>query len=484
MVPAPGSNDLAAMLATIDVVRRPGSFTYVSTPSDTPIEHGAAAVIDEGDSVTHIVEILPDRSPVDGFVAAWLTLTVDSSLEAVGLTAAVAGALAAAGIPANMLAGHRHDHVLVPEDRADEATAVIRAIGQTLPPVDPEAGAVELVVPCVDLDATIEHLTQQLGLRLASIIPADDPREAVLVGPLGQLRLRRATVDHPRGAVIAVRPSEPELVVPPVAAHFEVSHLGDGSWNVGRAGMHYRDLLPSRQGGRFIASHIRIPDGGPVPDSVHHHRIRFQLIYCLAGWVRVVYEDQGPSFVLDAGDCVLQPPGIRHRVLESSPGLEVVEIGCPAEHVTSIDHELTLPTARRAPAREFDGQRFVRHVAADAPWRPWRVPGFVARDTGIADATGGLGGVVVARPYPNDGDARRVELAPHDAELVLWFVTSGTMRIEVAGERPVEAERATAAAVPPHAAVVVSDWSDDVELLEVTLPAVEKWGAPVPRDGA
>jgi hypothetical protein len=62
--------------------------------------------------------------------------------------------------------------------------------------------------------------------------------------------------------------------------------------------MHYRDLLPSRQGGRFIASHIRIPDGGPVADDVHHHDVRFQLIHCVAGWVRLVYEDQGEPFVL------------------------------------------------------------------------------------------------------------------------------------------------------------------------------------------
>jgi hypothetical protein len=48
--------------------------------------------------------------------------------------------------------------------------------------------------------------------------------------------------------------------------------------------MQYRDLLPSRLGGRYIASHIRIPDGGPVPDYVHYHRVRFQMIFCKAGW--------------------------------------------------------------------------------------------------------------------------------------------------------------------------------------------------------
>jgi hypothetical protein len=50
---------------------------------------------------------------------------VDSSLEAVGLTAAVAGALAAAGISANVVAAFHHDHVFVPADRGVEAMACL-----------------------------------------------------------------------------------------------------------------------------------------------------------------------------------------------------------------------------------------------------------------------------------------------------------------------------------------------------------------------
>src|SRR5204862_4295917 len=100
------------------------------------------------------------------------------------------------------------------------------------------------------------------------------------------------------------------------------------------------------------------------------------MIVCRRGWARLVYEDQGPPFLLEAGDCVLQPPEIRHRVLESSPGLEVVEIGCPALHETFADNALDLPNPRLAPDRNFGGQKFLRHVAASGAWRPWRVPGF------------------------------------------------------------------------------------------------------------
>ena len=137
-------------------------------------------------------------------------------------------------------------------------------------------------------------------------------------------------------------------------------------WVIGRAGMAYRDLIPGRLGGSIIASHIRIPDAGPVPDMVHYHTVGFQLIFCYSGWVRLVYEDQGPPFVLGAGDCVIQPPRIRHRVLEASENLQVIEIGVPAEHVTTVDHEMTLPTPTVNRVRYFDGQVFCHSLASQA----------------------------------------------------------------------------------------------------------------------
>ena len=81
-----------------------------------------------------------------------------------------------------------------------------------------------------------------------------------------------------------------------------VRRLADQApWVIGRAGMLYRDLVPSRLGGAMIASHIRIPDGGSVPDMVHFHKVGFQLIFCIKGWVDVLYEDQGAMRRLTAG---------------------------------------------------------------------------------------------------------------------------------------------------------------------------------------
>src|SRR5262245_49822828 len=174
------------------------------------------------------------------------------------------------------------------------------------------------------------------------------------------------------------------------------------------------------------------------------------MIYCKAGWVRVVYEDQGEPFVLEAGDCVLQPPEIRHRVLEASPGLEVVELSCPAEHVTMVEHDVDLPTAARRPDRDFGGQRFVRHQATGATWQPWRWAGSEARDTGIAAATDGLASVQVVRPASDGatGGAGTPVTVCHDAELWFLFVLDGAVTIAAEGHPPEPLTAGGSVAVP------------------------------------
>jgi len=91
--------------------------------------------------------------------------------------------------------------------------------------------------------------------------------------------------------------------LPPFAPEFVLTRPG-ATGGQGRAGMLYRDLIPSRLGGRYIASHITIPDGGPVSDWVHYHRILVQMIFVRRGWVRVVYEGEGEPFVMHTGDHV------------------------------------------------------------------------------------------------------------------------------------------------------------------------------------
>ena len=67
------------------------------------------------------------------FVAAWLTVEVRSALDAVGLTARLATALASENIACNVLAGYHHDHLLVPFEMADRAVAVLEALRGSRP---------------------------------------------------------------------------------------------------------------------------------------------------------------------------------------------------------------------------------------------------------------------------------------------------------------------------------------------------------------
>lgn len=117
------------MLASLDVEQRPGRFVFVTGEWPT-LRAVAAAVVVEAEGVTVVVT----ADQADGAGApyesqfAWLTLSVWSSLDAVGLTAAVSRALADAGIACNMIAGYHHDHILVPVDRVDDAARVLRSL--------------------------------------------------------------------------------------------------------------------------------------------------------------------------------------------------------------------------------------------------------------------------------------------------------------------------------------------------------------------
>lgn len=311
----------------------------------------------------------------------------------------------------------------------------------------------EDVLFCPDLDRAIA-LFARLGLRLDTIFPADDPSVALLSGAGARVRLVR-------GGAAGDDAVEPDAM-PPLVPSYAVVRADATSWRTGRAGMRYRDLLPDRQGGRYIASHIAIPDGGPVPDYVHYHAIGFQMIYCHRGWVRVVYEDQGEPFVMHAGDCVMQPPRIRHRVLEASPGLEVIELGMPAVHATHVDHDRALPTPALDRDRDYDGQRFVRFVAASGRYAAAPLAGFEACDVGIAAATSGLASASLLRAR---GAARA--MYRHDAELWFHVVLRGALTLD--DEHALGPDDAFT--IPAGRRFTWSDASPDLELLEVALPA-------------
>lgn len=115
--------DLNVILAGLNPSVRQGAFVFVTSDRELP----AHARVVEREGATLVME--REEADLAGLayegVFAWITLEVESSLTAVGLTAAVSTALADAQIPCNVLAGFHHDHLLIPVDQLAEAMAVL-----------------------------------------------------------------------------------------------------------------------------------------------------------------------------------------------------------------------------------------------------------------------------------------------------------------------------------------------------------------------
>ena len=117
-------------------------------------------------------------------------------------------------------------------------------------------------------------------------------------------------------------------------------HQAEGAeWTPGlRAIFEYRDLgLASATGGDYVAHVIRAR-GVEAEDQIHEwhqHICDFQMVYILKGWATFEYEGVGRR-TLRAGDCVNQVPRIKHREIECSEDLELIEIVSPADFETRV----------------------------------------------------------------------------------------------------------------------------------------------------
>ena len=369
----------------------------------------------------------------------------------------------------------------------------------------------EVQLSCCNFNETLLYFTNKLKFKVELIYPADNPIIASLIGYNLQFKLifnhlRDSTViniytlhfeeflflndpqipnnetsnnetnnnegritkiangyqlEAPNGTVINILLPEtfelPELKESLIISHFNNSKNNNDSneesnWHIGRAGMKYRDLIPDRFGGRYIASHIHITEAGPVSDYVHYHQVKFQMIFCYHGRVKVVYEDQGEPFFLESGDCVIQPPEIRHRVLESEGQLDVIEIGTPAIHKTIADFILTLPNEIYNPNRTWNGQKFLRFINQSNDWKEisnervwqWKLnenkrenndgnngTKWIGKNTEIDIATKELADVLIIKPNPNHSENNENEFYFHQCDLFFIFVLIGSVELRI-----------------------------------------------------
>ncbi len=127
----PDNTDLRYLLRSMNPVLHAGTYVFVTLPAGLAIAHDEIiASIREPEGLSVVVDerVAQREGLAQVFPCAWITLTVHSALDAVGLTGAFSVALGNAGISCNVVAGAFHDHIFVPWQRADDAMRVLRAL--------------------------------------------------------------------------------------------------------------------------------------------------------------------------------------------------------------------------------------------------------------------------------------------------------------------------------------------------------------------
>ena len=126
-----GETNLTTILRELRPIQNEGEFVFCLVNSlSSAAELDPLCIFQEKEEVT---VILPktradENSLLYSVICTWITLNVHSSLEAVGLTAAVAKALTEANISCNVVAAYYHDHLFVPIKDAERAMDVLKRL--------------------------------------------------------------------------------------------------------------------------------------------------------------------------------------------------------------------------------------------------------------------------------------------------------------------------------------------------------------------
>jgi len=130
---------------------------------------------------------------------------------------------------------------------------------------------------------------------------------------------------------------KPKAKAAPRKQTFVASHLNRDAFAGGlRSYAKYRDLGMAAATNGLAQAHVikMIPPCDPaVVSKRHYHDVEFQMIYVLKGWIKGEYDGAGEVTMYE-GSCWLQPPKIKHTVLDYSDDCELLEIILPAEFDT------------------------------------------------------------------------------------------------------------------------------------------------------
>lgn len=128
-----GETNLTELIKNMKPELNTGEYVFITVADMASVDISkVVSLFKEEEGYTVVVEksIADEWNFKYEYVAAWITLTVHSSLEAVGLTAAFSNALAAAGISCNVVAAYYHDHIFVDIKEADNAIKVLQQMAE------------------------------------------------------------------------------------------------------------------------------------------------------------------------------------------------------------------------------------------------------------------------------------------------------------------------------------------------------------------
>lgn len=123
-------NSVDRLVRTMNPLLHGGAYVFCVLAPGATVPAGAIAVFREEEATTIVIE----RNDAEAnrldplYIAAWITLTVHSELDAVGFLAAVTNALAAGGISGNVFSAVNHDHLFVPYEQGQRAVEILRAL--------------------------------------------------------------------------------------------------------------------------------------------------------------------------------------------------------------------------------------------------------------------------------------------------------------------------------------------------------------------
>jgi Cupin domain len=144
-------------------------------------------------------------------------------------------------------------------------------------------------------------------------------------------------VKRSRPDIRRARPAAKPKAKPRRKHSFVASHLREEDFEGGlRRYAKYRDLGTSKATGGMVQAHVIRFVPPCLPEEVsklHFHDVEFQMVYVLKGWIKTELEGQG-AVTMQTGSAWIQPPRIKHKVLDYSDDCEVLEIVLPADFET------------------------------------------------------------------------------------------------------------------------------------------------------